>query len=88
MYLCNLFPYSPRLLEPWISSEHSFLDSGLILSLLALFLNHSLVLVMCSNPEPNQSFGDFDRKCTIVKTNSHRAVFANFFEVQGGMSKV
>jgi len=34
----NLFPYSPRLLEPWISSEPSFLDSELILYLFDVFL--------------------------------------------------
>ena len=34
----NLFPYSPRLLEPWISSEPSFLDSELILYLLEVFI--------------------------------------------------
>jgi hypothetical protein len=56
--------------------------------MLALFFNHSLVLVMRSNPEPYQSFGYFDRKRTMVKANSHRALFANLFEVQGGMSKV
>ena len=33
----NLFPYNPRLLEPWISPELSYLDSELILYLLVFF---------------------------------------------------
>ena len=33
LQLSNLFPCYPRLLEPWISSELSFLDSELILCL-------------------------------------------------------
>ncbi len=32
------FPYSPRLLETWISPKHSFLDSELILYLLYVVL--------------------------------------------------
>ena len=32
------FPSIPRLLEPWFSPNHSFLDSGLILYLLAPFI--------------------------------------------------
>ena len=36
LQLSNLFPYNPRLLEPWISSELSYLDSELILYLLEL----------------------------------------------------
>jgi hypothetical protein len=56
--------------------------------MLALFFDHSLVLVMHSNPEPNQSIRNFDRKGTIVNSDSRGAVSANLFEVQGRMSGV
>jgi len=56
--------------------------------MLGLFLNHSLVFVMRSNPEPKQSIRDFDRKGTIMSSDSHGAVSANLLEVQGGMSEV
>jgi hypothetical protein len=37
---------------------------------------------MASNPAPDQSVRDFDRECTIVKTNSDRTIFSNAFEVE------
>jgi hypothetical protein len=43
---------------------------------------------MRSNPEPDQPIRDFDRKGTIVISDSHGAVSANLLEVQGGMSWV
>jgi hypothetical protein len=43
---------------------------------------------MRAYPEPNQSFRDFDRKGPVVSPDSHGAVSANLFEVQGGMPKV
>jgi hypothetical protein len=47
----------------------------------ALFLNHSLVFIVRSNPEPNQTIRDFDRKGTIMSSDSHGAVSANLLEV-------
>jgi hypothetical protein len=56
--------------------------------MLALFFNHSLIFVMRSNPEPKQSIRDFDRKGTIMSSDSHGAVSANLLELQGGMPGV
>jgi hypothetical protein len=33
-------------------------------------------------------FGDLDGKCTVVQTDSHRAVFSDLLEVKRGMSRV
>jgi hypothetical protein len=56
-------------------------ERSLCRRMLALFLNDSLVLVMGSNPEPNQSPGNFDRKRSVTETNSHGAVSAHLLEV-------
>jgi hypothetical protein len=40
---------------------------------------------MSSDPKPNQSFGSFNRQGTEVQANTDRAIFPDFFEMQGWM---
>jgi hypothetical protein len=53
-----------------------------------LLAHHFVIFRVTSNPEPHQSIPDFDRKGTIVQTNSNRTIFSDVFEVKGWMAGV
>jgi hypothetical protein len=53
---------------------------------IVLLAQKFVIFRMTANPEPHQSILDFDRKGTIVQTNSNRTIFSDVFEVKGWMS--
>ncbi len=53
------------------------------------WLAHELVIFRVGpNPEPKQSFWDLNGERTIVAADPGRSIFANFLEMERGMSRV
>jgi hypothetical protein len=59
-------------ISPYASSGLTWKISGAVYRIrwIALLAQHLAIVGMTSNPEPQQSIGDFDGESTMVKANS------------------